>query len=250
MTHPLFTELLPAAPPAELVEALRLPEGAGRSIVEYLLPKVGGDVLMAALAKTSFYTDPASIQKHRSYPGGLVEHKLAVLFWLLRLAESMCKPNDASVTASNVVRIALCHDLCKVGTYQRTMKSQKIKNPDGSYKTKPGTDKLDWEDVWGYEHKTAKLPLGHGEASVVLGLRLGLDLTPPEMLAIRWHMGGYDTSSDFSVSSAQRDAMGLHPLVIATQTADLMDTYYGADRPVAEPVIRALWPDWIPGGTP
>ena len=61
-------------------------------------------------------------------------------------------------------------------------------------------------------------PIGHGEKSVIMLLRLGLDLSEEEMLAIRWHMG------EHSVAQTElhdlMDANEKYPLVQLLQTAD------------------------------
>lgn len=73
----------------------------------------------------------------------------------------------------------LLHDVCKVDAYKVEKKNQKQK--DGSWKE---------VEVYGY---TNSLPLGHGEKSIIQIMRY-MQLTEEEMLAIRWHMGAFDSA--------------------------------------------------------
>jgi len=202
----------------------------------------------AYLASGSYYTDPASVHRHRCYPGGLADHSLGVLVCLRRLA--------AGYTVSGAIEggvapaltfIALAHDLCKVGTYQQTAKSQKRKGEDGRYLT-DYRGKPVWEDVLGYEYIPPAFPLGHGDSSAWRLLEacpalIGRPGWEAVILAIRWHMGAYQCSSGEEMQR-MGDACARSPLVILTQTADMLDTYHGipqADLPgVAEHELRDL----------
>lgn len=84
---------------------------------------------------------------------------------------------DENLRAS-AVTCALLHDICKAGTYRQTTKRQR--GPDGK-----------WQDVPAYEYDDSGMPLGHGEKSLFLLQRLGMELTDQEAAAIRWHMGAY-----------------------------------------------------------
>ncbi|MEG1594647.1 MAG: hydrolase, partial [Oscillibacter sp.] len=62
-------------------------------------------------------------------------------------------------------------------------------------------------------------PLGHGEKSLYQIVRY-MDLNPCEALAIRWHMGAYDSAAK-SDSRPMSAAMELSPWVWRLQEADM-----------------------------
>ena len=194
--------------------------------------------LAAYLAAGSYYTDPASVGHHRNYPGGLADHCLGVYLNLRALG----------VAETTAALVALGHDLCKVGTYQRVVKSQKVKDEAGNvlvdFRGNPR-----WEDVPAYEYLRPEFPLGHGDSSLFrfMGAVQGSGLDAGGefgniLLAIRWHMGMYGCAA----GEEQRrigDAMTMTPLVILAQTADLLDTYHG--RSAADLVAWAA--EWAAG---
>lgn len=170
--------------------------------------------------KPTFFTDPASTHYHHANEGGLAEHSLGVFFNLVEWT----RPANIEQVAK-LFRIALIHDICKAGTYQATMKPQKVKDKDGNfmvgYNGKPV-----WENVKGFEKKPFESPvMGHADASIVAALRAEIDLTDEEIMCIRWHMGAYETQ-DSEGRIRMGDAIRLCPLVAITQTADLIDAYH------------------------
>lgn len=192
-----------------------------RTIIEHLCHVACPDGrLRDHLAATSFYRDPASTRYHRCYEGGLADHSLGVFVYLLRLC-------GAKRDFCTLARVALCHDLCKVGRYVQVAKSEKVKNPDGSFMVN-GYGKPVWKDVIGFEYAPARdLVLGHGDSSLFLAQRVLGSLDPAEAMAIRWHMGAYGTAPGEEMTRLS-DAMAADPLVILAQAADLLDTYQGA----------------------
>lgn len=79
-----------------------------------------------------------------------------------------------------------------------------------------------WEDHQHYAFRDT-LPLGHGEKSLYL-IQRHMDLEPEEALAIRWHMGAYDSA----VKGGARDmgtAMEMSPWVWRLQQADMCATF-------------------------
>lgn len=184
--------------------------------------------LTAYLTETSFYRDPASTRYHRSYVGGLADHCLGVF---LNLRSLLLGYPGIDAPDAKLARIALCHDLCKVGRYQQVVKSQKKKGADGQVLT-DFRGKPVWEDVPAFEYAPATdLILGHGDSSLFLAMRVLGNLAPDEAMAIRFHMGAYDAAQGEGMQRLS-DAMTLAPLVILTQAADLMDTYQGDDAAV------------------
>lgn len=188
--------------------------------------------LAAHLAGTSFYTDPASCFRHRCYPGGLADHCLGLYLHLRQLcaAYESTTPGATPYPQSTLATIALSHDLCKVGTYQRTTKSQEKKGEDGRVLT-DFRGKPVWEDVDAYEYVVPAFPLGHGDASLFRLLEALPDLRQrPDadsiMLAVRWHMGVWNAAPG-EEQNRLADANARSPLVLLTQFADLLDTYHG-----------------------
>lgn len=161
------------------------------------------------IQETDFFTAPASRCYHMDCEGGLLAHSLNVYD---RLCD-MVKPGDVmeEYYDDTIAIVALFHDLCKINTYQRSFRNQK--QPDGK-----------WVQVPTYTFKT-DLPMGHGEKSVYLLLKHGVDLSDEEALAIRWHMGAYDNA----VKGGCRDmneALSKSALALAIQQADMRATYW------------------------
>ena len=73
--------------------------------------------------------------------------------------------------------------MCKTDFYKRV--KRKKRNEIGIY-----------EEVEVYEIHDENFPVGHGEKSVIMLLRSGLDLHDDEIYAIRWHMGPWNLSRD------------------------------------------------------
>ena len=71
----------------------------------------------------------------------------------------------------------------------------------------------------------ASLPLGHGEKSVVRLLRFGLEMTEDEMLAIRWHMQGFDLSDSPEARGSYGAACAKCPLLGLVMSADMLASH-------------------------
>ena len=83
----------------------------------------------------------------------------------------------------SIALAALLHDVCKTDFYKRI--KRKKRNEIGIF-----------EEVETYEIHDENFPIGHGEKSVIMLLRSGIDLSEDEMCAIRWHMGPWNLSRD------------------------------------------------------
>ncbi len=152
---------------------------------EALLTETGrqgvGNVL-AELAAVGFHEAPASTRFHGAYPGGLLEHSLKVYeeAMLIRDAQLRLKPDVAArLPSDSIAIVALLHDVCKADIYNPVQKRKK--NAAGA-----------WESYNGYGVDYSGFPLGHGEKSVIRLLRWGLEMKDDEIIAIRWHMSGFD----------------------------------------------------------
>lgn len=143
----------------------------------------GIDQVLQILEESGFFEAPASSKFHLSCKGGLLQHSLNVYEAASFLRDQVVQREpelDNQLPQNSVAICALLHDVCKTDIYKEGILSRK--NADGY-----------WEKYVGYQvDYTAGMPLGHGEKSVILLLSWGLELTPEEILAIRWHMNAWD----------------------------------------------------------
>lgn len=172
-----------------------------KNLVEKHIQRDGIEEIMNILENTDFYTAPASTRYHGSEPEGLVKHSIAVFN---RLVEKAHK--DYSM--ETIALVALFHDLCKMGFYDVEMRNRK-------------NEKGQWEKYPFYIVNDL-FPMGHGEKSVIL-LMQEMKLEPWEMMAIRWHMGGFEPKENYNALSK---ALGEYPLVLMLQQADMEATYW------------------------
>lgn len=172
---------------------------------------------------TDFYTAPASTRFHLACEGGLLQHSLNVYECLQAKRNS---PVWAKVLENipddSLIIVALLHDLCKANFYVESSKNQKTYDPVKVVAAERWQVKHDaqgdfiWESVKTYQIDD-KLPLGHGEKSVMLAQEF-IHLHMPEVMAIRWHMGFTEEKSQYA---SVGDAMEKYPLVLAMHEADL-----------------------------
>lgn len=175
----------------------------------------GIDKVIAYLEKSSFFTAPASTNKHLAKDGGLVEHSLNVYRTLERLAGQMIemKPGIKDrLKPDSLIISALLHDVCKANLYKKIQKFRKDANGR-------------WETYDGYDTDYTRFPMGHGEKSVVMLLNLGLTMTKDEMLAIRWHMSAWNLAFQSYEEKCNISAAADIPLVSLLQSADVLATH-------------------------
>lgn len=167
--------------------------------------RVGIADLAAYLQETDFFTAPASAKNHNNYRGGLVEHSLLVTINAIKIAEIY-----KNVLPESVILVSLLHDICKINFYKETTRNKKI---DGVWTQEP------------YFEIQDSYPLGHGEKSVII-LQRFIKLTNDEIMAIRWHMMGFDDSArEYGGSLALRAAADKYPLITVLHMADLAACY-------------------------
>lgn len=172
----------------------------------------GIDKVLNKLEELGFFEAPASTKFHLSCKGGLAEHSKNVYDAALMLREEAIKAKpelEDLLPLDSVAISSLLHDVCKSDIYKESILSRK--NDDGY-----------WEKYVGYQADYASsLPLGHGEKSVIMLLSWGLELTPEEMLAIRWHMTAWDLPlQSFEHKESLNAAKAQSPLVSLIQLAD------------------------------
>lgn len=164
-------------------------------IYETYITRPGAEQLMYWLEDVGFFEAPASTKYHGNYAGGLVEHSLNVFMRLLwvRREEKEQTYNDETLAICG-----LLHDVCKADSYMLK---------DGEYKN------------------TNHFPVGHGEKSVIQ-IQQHMRLTDEEILAIRWHMGGWDNAvrgGSYDFNNASKASKLVSMLHIADMAATYLD---------------------------
>ena len=177
----------------------------------YSTGREGMDEVINQLEELGFFQAPASSKFHLNHEGGLLEHSLNVCKVGLMLREQMLllKPDlEESLNKESVIIASLLHDICKADIYQKCIRKRK--------------DRLgQWVDYETYELDYSDFPLGPGEKSVIVLLRMGLDLSDDEIMAIRWHMSAWDLPFQSPDLKANFDtAKRLCPLCTLIQAAD------------------------------
>lgn len=161
--------------------------------------------ILKFLDDSDFWDAPASTRYHDCCEGGLVQHSLKVYEHLSMLNYN----NLLGFSDEAVAKTSLFHDLCKANFYERGHTNKKLE--DGR-----------WVRVETFKVED-QLPIGHGEKSVILLVQHGVELTEEEALAIRWHMGAYDSAAkEYAGSQALSNSMTKHKLVTALHLADMM----------------------------
>ncbi len=183
-------------------EFINLLKSTGREGVEYIIED---------LEELGFFEAPASSKFHLNEKGGLVQHSLNVCKVALKVRDTMILMDDSlleKLPKDSVIIAALLHDVCKADIYKPATK--RVKNSFGI-----------WTDTPGYDVVYENFPLGHGEKSVIVALRSGLDLTDDEIMAIRWHMNAWDLPfQSADIKANFNAAKNKCPLLSLIQAAD------------------------------
>lgn len=162
----------------------------------------GIDNLIEWLETTDFFIAPASTKYHLSKEGGLLEHSLNVYDELLKEVVV----NGLNLDNSSLVIVSLLHDLCKANYY--SVSERNVKNGNKWIKEP-------------YYMVNDQFPIGHGEKSVII-IQKYIELTNEEIVAIRWHMGGYEPKENYAYLNK---AFLKYPLALMLHLADLKSTY-------------------------
>lgn len=184
---------------------------AFEKVVFDAIKREGIEELIDYLHNSDFFTAPASTIYHGSYEGGLCEHSLNVYSSMVRECEATFgKEWEEHIGHESVAIVSLFHDLCKVNSYEKYMRN--VKNGD--------TGK--WEQKESYR-KNVMFPLGHGEKSMFIIMNY-MYLEPMEALAVRWHMGAFDTGEYNNVNELSK-AYEKSILAFLLHIADMKSTY-------------------------
>jgi|GEM_PF-3594176 len=171
--------------------------------------------LKALLCAETFFTDPGAIRYHHDYVGGLADHSFGVWCRLMDLATSQYDPKT-------LFRVAMIHDLGKVGTYISAVKNQKRVGADGRA-VLDRFGKFIWDEVSAFDHSPHPAPvLGPRGLSIFRALAAGIQMSNDELMVVRWHMGAYDDNAGEAMLRMKR-AIELCPLVAIMQAADVLD---------------------------
>ena len=164
--------------------------------------------LISFLEKNDFFDAPSSCKYHSAFEHGLLFHSMNVYSNLKRLIKVYDKTH--TIKEDSVIISSLLHDICKVGFYAKEKRNKKINGV--------------WQEVDTYTVND-KFPAGHGEKSVII-IQQFIKLSMPEILAIDWHMGGFDMRCmDYQGKTALSNAMERYKLVTLLHMADVAATY-------------------------
>jgi len=170
------------------------------------------DNLIDYLETSDFFIAPASTKYHGAYEGGLAEHSLNVYNAIVYLYSNLKESegfNIPKIDESNLIIIALLHDLCKVNTYQEGFRWSKDENQK-------------WEKIPTYDKKPI-LSMGHAGKSIFI-IQQFIKLTTNEAQAIFWHMGAYDIS-EYNTQNEMGNAFSNNLMAFLLHQADMMSTY-------------------------
>ena len=149
------------------------------AIYEENVKRDGAGDLLKWLSESDFFVAPASTRFHGSHEGGLLMHSLNVYHCLKEIVEQ-AGLQDAYSPATIAIS-ALLHDICKVNFYKKGFRNVKDEETGQWYK----------KEVYEIDEK---FPCGeHADKSIII-IQNFIRLEPEEILAIRAHMGGWDTA--------------------------------------------------------
>ena len=175
------------------------------SIYKENIKREGAEEFLEWLQGTDFFVAPASTKFHCACSEGLLMHSLNVYKVLMEKHFNKDTDNIESATICS-----LLHDVCKSRFYK--VSTRNVKNDVTGV----------WEQVPFYTVDDT-FPYGHGEKSVFLIERF-MRLKTSEAMAIRWHMGGFDTRVQGG-SYSLKDAFINFPLALLFHIADVEATY-------------------------
>lgn len=173
-------------------------------IFQEKITREGSDKLLDFLAKSDFFTAPASTRYHLACEGGLLQHSLNVYDCLVDILNRprMKELYGIEYSDESIAIAGLLHDVCKVNFYKTSFRN--VKDENGKWVSAP------------YYTIEDHLPYGHGEKSVYIVSGF-MRLTRDEAFAIRYHMGFSGTEDTNNVGRA----LEMFPLAYAVCCADM-----------------------------
>lgn len=195
----------------------------------------GAEDLLAYLEKSTFFQDPCSTKFHLAEDGGLCRHSLNVYYRLVSLIQHE-KPPGCDLTPEeegSAAIVALTHDLCKIGCYQKTSRNQKSYDPEVVAAAQSWQVKHDqqgdfiWVSTPGYTFSDPRILGTHGDTSLVMVLHFIHDLSLDEKRAIRFHMGQASDSNESRQASA---AFEQSKLALLLHLSDMLASFLDESR--------------------
>lgn len=169
----------------------------------------GSSEFLEWLESSDFFDAPASTKFHGSHESGLLEHSLNVYACLKTNIENAGLQGKYS--PETVAIVSLLHDICKVNFYKKGFRN--VKNEQTGQ----------WEKKEVYEIDE-KFPCGdHADKSIII-IQNFMHLEPDEILAIRAHMGGWDTAVKGGNAFVGR-VFERSKLAVLLHLADMQATY-------------------------
>ena len=161
------------------MEALEEMKAQFLEIYNESIKRDGAENLLKWLSESDFFEAPASTRFHGSHEGGLLAHSLNVYHCLKEIVEQASLQETYS--PETIAISALLHDVCKVNFYKKGTRNVKDDETGQWYK----------KEVYEIDEK---FPCGeHADKSIII-IQNFIHLEPEEILAIRAHMGGWDTA--------------------------------------------------------
>jgi hypothetical protein len=198
---------------AELIVGTNLMDPKSvEATIKSILVGTGNEDAMKVVVGTSFFSDPASSRYHLAMVGGLALHSLLVLDSLIRLQDSLkLHKRVVGIDLQSMVRVAILHDVCKIGTYK--VESRNRKNDV--------TGQWEKYNVYVKVSAGAGTNYGHGFGSLMRSIESGVTFTNSEKEAIIHHMGAYGETKDTGLN----DSFSTNPLSLLLHQADMLSTH-------------------------
>ena len=153
------------------------------------------------LVNKGFFEAPASTKYHGAHEGGLYQHSVSVMKFLVQLTRDngLHWQDERSPYI-----VGMFHDLCKIDQYRIDNSVPYIVGEPSRYEYNPHT-----------------LLKGHGEKSVML-LSQFYALTEEEICCIRYHMGAFTPKEEWNDYTG---AIHSYPNVLWTHHADMLASH-------------------------
>lgn len=157
------------------------------------------------LLREGFFRAPASTKYHGAYEGGLFDHSLSVMTFLVELS---VRNTIKWQREESPFIVGMFHDLCKIDLYSHPP----------AWKIVGGETVFD-SNSWSYNENT--LFKGHGDKSLML-LSQHIVLTEEEALCIRFHMGAFTKETEWNDYT---NAIHKYSTVLWTHHADMLASH-------------------------